>query len=360
MKDIDALGIPTKEYIFPRATDHINEQIALIKTLIEKGHAYTITDGIYFDTNTFPAYAEFAHLDVEGLKSGARVEENKEKKTITDFALWKFSPVNEDSTGIDRRQMEWDTPWGKGFPGWHLECSAMSMNYLGQHFDVHTGGIDHIPVHHTNEIAQSESAIGEPFVNYWLHTNFLNDATGKMSKSNEEFLTLSTLIEKGYNPLAYRYLLLTTHYRKEITFTFEALDAATVAYKKLWDWCGEHINVSGMVNDDYKQKFLNALYDDVGTSSAIAEIWTLMKDTSILDNDKYATLLYMSSVLGLQLHLSKKEELDIPERVQILLDARGVARTEKNWNESDRLRDELENLGYLVKDTDKGQEITVK
>lgn len=354
MKDIEALGIPKKDYIFPRATDHIAEQIALIRTLIEKGHAYTISDGIYFDTSTFPTYADFAHLDIEGLKSGARVEENKEKKNITDFALWKFSPKDET------RQMEWESPWGKGFPGWHIECSAMSMKYLGHHFDIHTGGIDHIPVHHTNEIAQSEGATGETYTNYWMHVNFLNDTTGKMSKSNEDFLTLSTLIEKGYNPLVYRYFLLMTHYRKEISFSFEALDAATVAYEKLWNWCAENVTNEGEVNKEYKKVFIESLYDDLGTPACIAQIWSLLKDDSMSNADKYKTLMDMSAILGLQLHLATKEVLSISEEVQELLDERAFARAEKNFIESDRLRDEIEKQGFIVKDTEKGQEITKK
>lgn len=353
MKDLEALNIPLKEYTFPRATDNIREQIALISALEIDGYTYVISDGVYFDTSKFKRYADFAHLDIEGLKSGARVEENTEKRNITDFALWKFSPKTEN----EKRQMEWDSPWGVGFPGWHIECSAMSMKYLGEHFDIHTGGIDHIPVHHTNEIAQSESVTGKTYANYWMHVNFLNDTVGKMAKSSEEFLTLPTLISKGYNPIAYRYYLLTTHYRKEIAFSFESLDASTVAYKKLFDWCASHVTNSGVINETYQEKFLNALYDDIGTSSAIAEMWNLIKDDSISDEDKYATLVFVSGVLGLELHLAKKEEVIIPDDVQKLLDARVVARNEKNWNESDRLRDEILKHGYTVKDSSEGQEI---
>lgn len=361
MKDIDVLGIPTKEYLFPRATEHIPEQIALIDTLIQKGYAYTTADGVYFDTSAFPTYPDFAHLDVEGLRSGARIEENPEKKNITDFALWKFSPQSSGTEpSADRRQMEWDSPWGVGFPGWHIECSAMAMKYLGDHFDIHTGGIDHIPVHHTNEIAQSEAATGHTYANYWMHVNFLNDTTGKMSKSNEGFLTLSALFEKGYNPLAYRYFLLTTHYRKEITFSFEALDAASVAYRKLWEWCASHTTDSetGTVNETYKQTFLDAMYDDIGTPSAISDMWNLMKDTSVDDGDKYKTFLYMSNVLGLQLHNAKEEHVTVPAEVEALLNARTRARQEKNFTESDKLRIEIEKLGFTVQDTDKGQEIS--
>ncbi len=350
--DLELLNIPIKDFIFPRATDHIPEQIALIRELENKGYTYKIPDGIYFDTSKDKEYADFAKLDIEGLKSGARVEENKEKRNITDFALWKFSYPK------DKRQMEWESPWGRGFPGWHIECSAMSMRYLGNHFDIHTGGIEHIPVHHTNEIAQSESATGEKYVNYWMHNNHLHDTTGKMAKSSGEFLTLSTLVEKGYDPLAYRYFLLTAHYRKELNFSFEALDAASVAYNKLKNWCGEHITENGNVNVLYKQKFLESLYDDLGTPSSIATLWELIKDESISNEDKYQTLMNMSAILGLSLHTIEKGNMEIPHDVQVLLDTREVARAEKNFEESDRLRNEIEKQGFVIKDTENGQMIS--
>lgn len=354
---LDLLNINRSEYNFPKATDTIPEQIALIQALEEKGYTYKITDGIYFDTSKFPTYGEFAHLDIEGLKSGARVEENTEKKNITDFALWKFSP--EGST----RQMEWGeesgVPWGKGFPGWHIECSAMSKKLLGPHFDIHTGGIDHIPVHHTNEIAQSECANGTQYVNYWMHNNFLNDASGKMAKSSGEFLRLQTLIDKGYDPLAFRYYLLTTHYRKEINFSFDALDAASVAYKKLEDWCKEHVANRGLVNDDYKNRFLKFLYDDLSTPSAIALIWDLIKDSAVLEEEKYKTVIYMAELLGLPLHLARKEMLSVSQDVEKLLDARTKARMAKDFAEADRIREELKKLGFSVKDTGgSGQELS--
>lgn len=354
--DLDALNIPRDAYTFPRATDHIREQVGLIKALEMSGHTYTISDGVYFDTSTFPTYADFAHLDIEGLKSGARVEENKEKRNITDFALWKFSPKDE------QRQMEWGeesgVPWGKGFPGWHIECSAMSMKYLGEQFDIHTGGIDHIPVHHTNEIAQSESITGKTYVNYWMHNNFLNDTTGKMSKSNDDFLTLPVINEKGYSSLAYRYFLLTAHYRSEITFSYEGLDAASSAYTKLVHWCIENKTTDGNVSEEYKNKFYEAIYNDLNTSQALALVWTLIKDDTVSSADKYQTILSFDTVLGLNLANAKKEELVITIEAQTLIDARANARATKNFAESDRLRDELLTLGYVVKDGKDGQEIT--
>ena len=352
LKDLVSLNVQIAEYFFPRATDHIEEQIELIKKLEEKGYTYRISDGIYYDTSKFERYAEFAHLDVKGLQSGARVEENTEKKSITDFALWKFSPQNE------QRQMEWESPWGKGFPGWHIECSAMAMKYLGDHFDVHTGGIEHIPVHHTNEIAQSEAATGVTFANYWMHNNHLQDTTGKMSKSSGDFLTLSSLIEKGYDPRSYRYFLMSAHYGKELQFSFEALDGAKVAYEKLVAFAGEHRGARGEVDERYSNEFAEAMYDDLNTSKAVGILWTMLKDDSLTDDTKYATLLDMDWFLGLGLDTVEKVDVVIPEKVQSLLDARAFARARKDFAESDRLRDEILALGYTVKDTGSGQKLT--
>jgi cysteinyl-tRNA synthetase len=347
--DLMLLNVPLDAYTFPRATDNIREQIALVEALEIAGYTYTISDGVYFDTSKFKAYGDFAQLYIEGLKSGARVEENTEKKNITDFALWKFSPKDE------QRQMEWESKWGKGFPGWHIECSAMSMKYLGVHFDVHTGGVEHIPVHHTNEIAQSECATGMPYVNYWMHNNHLLDTTGKMSKSNGDFLTVSTLIEKGYNPLAYRYFLLTAHYRKELSFSFEALDAAAVAYGKLCDFAIEHKNDTGTVVTSYVDSVKEALANDLATPLAISHVWKLMKDDTITNADKYTTLFVISDVLGLGLDTAASKTFEIPHEVQELLDKRALARSSKDFTLSDTLRDEIVRLGFSVKDTDKGQ-----
>ncbi len=359
LDDLEKLNIPQKEYIFPRATDHINEQIEIIKELEEKGYTYKINDGIYFDTSKFKSYGKMAKLDIEGLKSGARVTENKEKRNITDFALWKFSKADE------KRQMEWNSPWGKGFPGWHIECSAMSIKYLGKHFDIHTGGIDHIPVHHTNEIAQSESATGEKFVNYWMHINFLNEKDGKMSKSTGDFLRLQTLIDKKINPLSFRYYILTTHYRKEVNFSFESLNAADEAYKKLLNFCiGKNNNLpagrhDGNVSVKYKKDFNDVIFYDLNTAEAIAVIWKMLKDDQIKDEDKYSTLMEMDSVLGLDLANAKKEEIVLTEKIKELIHKREVARNEKNWALSDEIRNEIRNLGFDVKDTENGQEIVL-
>ncbi len=350
-KDLSRLNIDLGEYIFPRATDHIKEQLELISKLEEKGYTYIISDGVYFDTSKYPQYGDFAHLDIAGLQAGARVEENKEKRNVTDFALWKFSP--SDAT----RDMEWESPWGKGFPGWHIECSAMSMKYLGEQFDIHTGGIDHIPVHHTNEIAQSECATGHRYVNYWLHNNFLNDTLGKMSKSNDDFLHLQTLVDKGYDPLAFRYLLLTTQYRKELQFSLESLDAATVAYNKLVEFCRNEAAKGGATHPGYMTAFKEAMYDDLNTPQALAVIWTMLKDIDVSKGDVYATLMEFDRVLGLGLARIKKEEIVLSDDMQALLSARDIARKEKNFSESDRLRAALEERGFIVKDTPDGQRL---
>ena len=350
--DLSMLGIPLDAYTFPRATDNIKEQIALIEALEIKGYTYRTTDGIYFDTSKFKAYPDFAHIDIEGLQSGARIEENTEKKNITDFALWKFSPKDE------KRQMEWESKWGTGFPGWHIECSAMSMKYLGVHFDVHTGGIEHIPVHHTNEIAQSQCATGMPYVNYWMHNNHLLDTTGKMSKSKGDFMTLSSLRVENYDPLAYRYFLLTAHYRKELSFSYEALDAATVAYHRLVDYALHHKTTSGHVIATYIHQAHTALQNDLATPEVIATIWKLMKDEEVLEVDRYVTLIAMSDMLGLGLGEVTQKEIEIPEVVQELLERRALARASKEFALSDNLRKEIKSHSFIVKDTQNGQEVS--
>jgi cysteinyl-tRNA synthetase len=359
-KNLDDLHIDRTAYQFPRATETIPEQIALIQSLSEKGYTYEIPgDGIYFDTSKFSAYRELARLDIEGLQSGARVTENVAKKNITDFALWKFSPKNE------KRQMEWQSPWGVGFPGWHIECSAMSKMLLGSHFDIHMGGIDHIPVHHTNEIAQSECANGEHYVNYWMHYNFLNDQSGKMAKSNDDFLRLESLIEKGTPPLAYRYYLLTVHYRSEITFSFESLEAATVSYKKLLAFLKQYdTNTPGSVNDIYSKEFEKHIFEDVGTPGVIALIWKLIKDTDVSDADKVATIYRFDEVLGLDLSHMVKASFEnveqIPAPIQKLVDERTLAKNARDFKMSDALRLQIEEVGYTLKDTSSGTEITKK
>jgi cysteinyl-tRNA synthetase len=295
--DLKDLNINKEKFIWTRATDYIKEQIDMIKILEEKGYTYNTSDGIYFDTSKFINYAELARIDIEGLQKGKRIDDEKsEKKNKTDFALWKFSK--------EKRQMEWESPWGVGFPGWHIECSAMSRAVLGNHLDIHTGGIDHIPTHHTNEIAQSECSLQDEtrFVNIWCHVNFLNADKGKMSKSSGEFLRLQSIKEKEISPLAYKYLLLMTHYRKEIKFSWESLDAANTAYQKLLKNIEKIKNsVDQNISDtekkepsenikSYYKKFVEAMNDDLNTSIALATLWSLINDKNISDSEKYLTL----------------------------------------------------------------------
>jgi len=328
------------------ATEHIQEQIALVKILEEKGYTYKTNDGIYFDTSKFPDYGKFANLDIEGLQEGKRIGLG-EKKNKTDFALWKFSEENK------KRQQEWDSPWGVGFPGWHIECSAMSSKYLGKQFDIHTGGIDHIPIHHTNEIAQSECAFGtKPWVKYWMHGAFLELKDGKMSKSEGKIWTITDLEKKGLSPLDYRYYCLLTHYRKRMIFSFEGIEAAKSAHERLKTICTE-IKDDGRENEKYLEEFKQKIDDDLNMPEAIQILWKLIKDKNA--KGKYQTIKKMDEVFGLK--LLKKEEIKIPKEVQYLLEKRKIARENKDWNKSDELRDEIKEFGFEVKDTKEGAEI---
>ncbi len=350
-KDLQALNIRIEGTQFPRATEYIQEQITLVKQLEDKGHTYKTSDGIYFDTGKFNHYADFAKLDVKGMQEGARVEVNDEKRNSADFALWKFSPANE------KRDMEWESPWGVGFPGWHIECSAMSEKILGTPFDIHTGGIDHIPVHHTNEIAQSECASGHEYVHTWMHVNFLNIKDGKMAKSGENFIRLQTLIDRGVSPLAYRYWLLTSHYRSPIDFSFETIEAAQTALNRLYTAYLSLGTVSGEINTLVIEKCRESVNDDLNTAQVIAHVWEYIKSSDSNENKK-ATLDELDKILGLQFAAQKKEE--IPEEITSLAEARLLARANKDWAESDRLRAEIEAKGFNVKDIGNSYEITKK
>ncbi|MDO8579314.1 MAG: cysteine--tRNA ligase, partial [bacterium] len=260
--DLADLNIDTSDTQFPRATSYIKEQIKMIKTLSEKGFTYPTSDGIYFDTSKFPEYGKLGNINLGGIREGERIGLNEEKKNPTDFALWKFSPASKNSK--EKRDMEWPSPWGVGFPGWHIECSAMSRSLLGDVFDIHTGGIDHIPTHHNNEIAQSESVTGKIPARIWMHNAFVNISGGKMAKSDENFITLSSLKEKGYPPLAYRYFLLGARYRTQLNFTWEALDGSTNAYKKLVATIRE-LPPGGKVNKELWNRILGFVADDLDT-----------------------------------------------------------------------------------------------
>jgi cysteinyl-tRNA synthetase len=351
-KDLEELNINTSGTKFPRATDFIKEQIAIVKVLEKKGFTYRTQDGIYFDTAKFPSYGRLGNIDLKGIREGERIGINDEKRNPTDFALWKFSPATE------KRDMEWESPWGKGFPGWHIECSAMSEAYLGKTFDIHTGGIDHIPVHHNNEIAQSEGANGSEFVKYWMHSAFVNIEGGKMAKSADNFLTLGLLKSKGYSPMDYRYLLLGARYSSPLNFTWASLDAAKNAYRKLNSHVCE-LPSDGKANQEYWNKALSFICDDLDTPKALALLWEILKDDKISPADKKATILKIDSLLG----LAKEEprtKAEIPAEVLSLAEERKTARANKDWKMSDELRDKIASLGYEAKDTPEGQKLIKK
>jgi len=353
-RDIAQLNIIEPD-IWVKATDTIDDQISLIKTLEEKGYSYRTIDGIYFDTSKFKDYTKLSHQDIESLREGARVEKNPEKRNATDFALWKFSPE-----GV-RRQMEWDSPWGTGFPGWHIECSAMSMKYLGERLDIHCGGTDHIDVHHTNEIAQSEAATGRKFFDCWMHVAFLIIAGGKkMAKSEDNFLTLHNAFEKkGINPLVYRFATFQTHYRKPMEYSEESIQASRNGLQHLQNQVRQVVQNSagqkGAVIDEYKTKFLEAINDDLNMPRAMAVVQEMLK-SSIGDTDKHATIIDYDRVLGLSLDKVDEPE-ELPQEIKILVAERQAARDAKDWTASDRLRDTIQDLGYLVQDTKEGMQV---
>ncbi len=351
LESIDLLNIQ-RPSVLMHATDYIKDQIELIEILEEKGFTYKISDGIYFDTSKFPNYTHLSRQNLDEIKAGARVEMIKGKKNPSDFALWKFSPKNS------KRQMEWDSPWGKGFPGWHLECSAMSMRELGPTFDIHTGGIDHINIHHTNEIAQSEAASGRKFVNYWVHHAFLMIEDEKMSKSLGNLYTVEDIVKKGFNPLALRYLYLQTHYRQEMNFTFKALQAAQSALNKLYEevssWDKPKIGCAGLEND-----FFEAINDDLNMPKALAVLWETVK-SDYPSSAKAETLFKFDKVLGLKLAEVKKrlKNEDIPQEVLKLVKERESLRKQKRFHLADQLRNKIKKLGFEIEDKESGAKIT--
>lgn len=349
-RDIRKLNIIEPD-IWCKATEHIKDFIDLILILENKGYTYKTSDGIYFDTSKVPDYGKLAGQDLESLLPGARVEYNPEKKNPTDFALWKFSPKDV------KRQMEWDSPWGVGFPGWHIECSVMSTKYLGQPFDIHCGGIDHIPIHHTNEIAQSEAAFDKPMAKYWLHGEFLVMGDKKMAKSEGNFVTLSDLEEKGYHPLAYRYFCLTAHYRTPLRFTWTALEGAQRALNRLYENMKKYPKKDVEFHKEYEEEFHKAINDDLDMPKAIAITWELIKDDKIPPEVKRATLLQFDKVLGLSLDNPPEIKVEVPEEIWQLLEERETARKNKDWKKADEIREEIKKRGYIIEDTPQGPRI---
>jgi len=331
--------------IWCKATEHIKEQIALIKKLEEKGYTYKTSDGIYFDTSKLKDYGKLARLKIENLQAGKRIGLG-EKKNKTDFALWKFS----DKPGI--RQQEWEAFGRMGFPGWHIECSAMSMKYLGEHFDIHTGGEDHIPVHHTNEIAQSEAATGKKFVNYWLHGAFLMSKGEKVSKSKGGLYTIAELEELGFKPLDYRYLCLSAHYRTQLDFSLDNLKNAQNSLERLKNIISE-IKNDKKENKSYLDEFEKAINDDLDMPSALQILWKLVRDEKA--EGKIKTIKKMDEVLGL--NLLKKEKLEIPSDIKKLADEREKARKKKDWKLSDSLREKIRKKGWQIDDSEERYKI---
>jgi cysteinyl-tRNA synthetase len=361
LTDITELNINTKKITFPYASEYIPAQIAMIRTLEEKGYAYKTSDGVYFDTSMFPDYGKLGNIDLSGLKEGARIGLSEEKRNPTDFLLWKSD-----------KKIGWESPWGLGFPGWHIECSAMIRATLGEQIDIHTGGIEHIPVHHNNEIAQSEAATGKkPFSRFWLHRAHIQINGGKIAKSKGAVIYLSDIHEKGYHPLSLRYLFLGAHYRTSMNFTYEALTAAQNAYTRLVATRLSFTEEPGPIAESYRTRFHERINDDLDTAGALAVVWEMVKDDSLLAGTRLTTLLDADRVLGLNLAipdsaalaLAKAEmrdyltDADMTPQIVDILDRRAAAREEKNWETADALREELDILGLGVEDAADGAKV---
>ena len=352
-RDEEALNIIRPDVVC-EATKHIEQMIALIKRLEEGGHTYIAGGNVYFSIDTFPQYGSLAKLKLEDLKSGARIEVDSNKRNPKDFVLW-FT-----NSKFGNQAMMWDSPWGRGYPGWHIECSAMSMYYLGEQFDIHCGGIDAIPVHHTNEIAQSEAATGKQWVKYWMHGEFLITEKGKMSKSSGEFLTLPVLEGKGFNALDYRYFCLGAHYRTQLQFSIEGLTGAANARKGLVERIAR---LGGTVSEKpgdaaraYMDEFDGFVFDDLATPKAMSVLWNMLKDENVSPADRLYAARYMDRVLGLKLDQIRPEgdSSEFPPELMELIEARTKAKKEKNWAEADAIRARIEEMGYSVKDTPQG------
>jgi cysteinyl-tRNA synthetase len=348
LRSLDKFNIIRPDVICP-ATEYIDEQIELAKKIEANGYAYMTKTGLVFDTGKFSDYDKFANLKLEEMDAGARVEVDQEKKNPWDFLLW--------ITNQPDHIMKWPSPWGEGFPGWHLECTAMSAKHLGETFDIHTGGIEHIGVHHTNEIAQAFGAFGHQTANYWLHNAWLTLKGGvKMSKSLGNGYTADQLEEMGFDPIAHKYLVLSSHYRKGLVFSLDSLKSSQVALNKL----REKINQwpeGGVVSESYKNQFIEKLSDDLATPEAVALVWKLVKDETVAEADRRATILDFDRVLGLRLDQYNSTKEEVPEEIKTLMEARTKARGEKNWTESDRIRDEIKASGWEVEDTSEGQKV---
>ena len=355
-KDLERLNIDLPEIIC-KATDHIQEMLTFVKKLVENGYAYETSTAIYFDVSKLDNYGILSGIDVRNQKAGARVEVDEEKRNPYDFALWIKAPENH--------LMKWDSPWGPSYPGWHIECSAMSQKYLGDVFDIHTGGIDLIPTHHENEIAQSKGCCGKIPAHYWMHGEFLLINGGKMSKSLGNAYLLEDIVNKGYDPLVYKLFCYSIQYRKKLNFTWEGMDAAAVALERLKEGFLKHLSgkeeVKQRILEEYEQKFHEAINDDLNMPVAMSVVWDIVKNP--IKSKAFAELLLkFDHVMGLNLDkvedsVKEEKEDELPEEVKDILQQRKQAREEKQWEQSDILRDKIKEMGYLVKDTKNGQEI---
>ncbi len=355
-EDLKKLNIGTPE-IIAKATEHIPEMIAYVKALEDAGFSYETSDGIYFDIARFPRYGCLSGANLDDQLAGARVEVNSEKRHPADFALWKKADP--------RHIMQWDSPWGRGYPGWHIECSAMSRKYLGECFDIHSGGVDHIPIHHENEIAQNEAITGKQSVRFWMHGEFMLVDGGKMSKSLGNTYTIADLEQKGYAPLDFRFFCLNTHYRKKLNFTFEGLSAAKTSRTRLMSQLGEHRLSSASIDsgklENFRQAFRSAIEDDMNVPLALGVLFTAIKEPK--SKDIYELAKEFDCIFGLDLDKAEAEqaktgEIDVPEQITALCEERKAAKKAKNYALADELRAKIAAMGYSVIDTPQGYKVT--
>ncbi len=361
-EDIEELNIQKPEVV-PKATQHISEMIEFVQGLVKKGYGYETGDGIYFDIGKFEGYGKLSRINLDEQIAGARVEINEEKRHPADFALWKKAPKEHI--------MQWPSPWGMGYPGWHIECSAMGRKYLGDFFDIHTGGVDHIPIHHENEIAQSEALLGKPAVKYWMHGEFLLVDNGKMSKSLGNTYTVSDLKAKGYSPLTFRYFCLNAHYRNKLNFTWNAMEASQTAYNRLISGALDHKNANEGKNEvdteminTFRNEFEEAITDDLNIPKALGVVWNVVryeKKARVL----FDLLVEFDKVLGLGIGVAEEKEEDVNEveldnEIKELIEKRKRARKEKNWKLADELRDKLKDIGVTLEDTPQGVRVVLK
>ena len=349
--DLKLLNIETPEIVC-KATDHIKDMLEYVETLVEKGYAYETSTAIYFDVSKLDKYPILSNLNLEDQKAGARVEVDPEKRNPYDFALWIKAP--------EKHLMKWDSPWGPSYPGWHIECSAMGQKYLGEQFDIHTGGIDLIPTHHENEIAQSKGYCGKIPANYWLHGEYLLIDGGKMSKSLGNVYLVKDIIDRGYNPLSFKLFSYSSHYRNKLNFTWEGMDAADKSLERLKNGYKLHLNGTDNIEDEvvseYEERFHRAINDDLNMPLSMGIVWEVIRYNK--KSPKLANLLLkFDEVMGLKIDDENAKQEDIPEEILKLMEERKIARDNKNWKESDRLRDLIKSKGYEIKDTKDGMEV---